>query len=130
MALPVNNNHLYKVLIIDDEPLNILALCAVLKSRGYLTVTANSAKEGIAKISNDNTIKLVLMDMMMPDIDGYEATNLIKNNVRTRDLPIIAVTAQAMAHDKEKCLAAGANDYISKPIDIDILMKLINKHLQ
>jgi len=130
MALPVNNDYQYKVLIIDDEPLNILALCAVLKSRGFVTVTASSAKEGINKISTDDTIKIVLMDMMMPDIDGYEATSLIRNNELTRHIPIIAVTAQAMSHDKDKCLAAGVDDYVSKPIDIDALTTVITKHLQ
>lgn len=127
MALPIKKD---RILIIDDEPLNILALCAVLKSRGYLTVTANSAKEGLEKLTQDNTIKMVLMDMMMPDIDGYEATHIIRKNKLVSQIPIIAVTAQAMSHDKEKCLAAGVNDYISKPIDIDVLTSIITKHIR
>lgn len=129
MALSVDNRYQDKILIIDDEPLNILALCAVLKSRGFTTVTANSAAEGINKISTDDTIKIVLMDMMMPDIDGYEATSLIRNNELIQHIPIIAVTAQAMSHDKDKCLAAGVDDYVSKPIDIDVLAAVITKHL-
>jgi len=127
MALPIKND---KILIIDDEPLNIMALSAVLKSRGYLTVVANSAKEGLDKLTKDNTIKMVLMDMMMPDIDGYEATHLIRKNELISQIPIIAVTAQAMSHDKDKCLAAGVDDYISKPIDIDALTSIIIKHIQ
>lgn len=126
MALPIKKD---KILIIDDEPLNIMALCAVLKARGYVTISANSAKEGLEKLTQDNTIKIVLMDMMMPDIDGYEATHIIRKNALVNQIPIIAVTAQAMSHDKEKCLAAGVNDYISKPIDIDMLTSIITKHI-
>lgn len=126
MALPIT---LSKILIIDDEPLNILALCAVLKSRGYTTITANSAEEGINLLKKDKNIKLILMDMMMPDLDGYEATTLIKGNDLFSHIPVIAVTAQAMSHDKEKCIAAGADDYVSKPIDIDELTGIIYKYL-
>lgn len=127
MALPIDP---LKILIVDDEPLNILALSAVLKSRGYLPITAGSAAEGLAFLKKDKDIKLILMDMMMPDIDGYEATSMIKQDDLTRQIPVIAVTAQAMSHDKEKCLAAGADDYISKPINIDELIALMDKHLQ
>lgn len=128
MALSVNNNP-YKILIIDDEPLNILALCAVLKSRGYQTIKASSAKEGLEKLVEDNEIGLVLMDMMMPDIDGYEATALIRNDKNLSNTPVVAVTAQAMSHDREKCLAAGIDDYVSKPIDIDTLTEVIKKYI-
>lgn len=128
MALPVNSNP-RKILIIDDEPLNILALCAVLKSRGYQTVKAGTVKEGLQKLFNDDSISIILMDMMMPEIDGYEATALIRGNKNIGNIPIIAVTAQAMSHDKEKCLAAGINDYVSKPIDIDTLTKVIKKYI-
>ncbi|HWV74506.1 MAG TPA: response regulator [Pseudosphingobacterium sp.] len=129
MALSVNSNP-HKILIIDDEPLNILALCAVLKSRGYQTVKAATAKEGLHKLFDDDSISIILMDMMMPEIDGYEATALIRGNKNIGNIPIIAVTAQAMAHDKEKCLAAGINDYVSKPIDIDILTRVIKKYIK
>lgn len=129
MALPVSNNP-HKILIIDDEPLNILALSAVLKSRGYQTIKASSAKEGLRKLSDDQTINIILMDMMMPEIDGYEATALIREDKNIGNIPIIAVTAQAMSHDKERCLAAGINDYVSKPVDIDILTKVIKKYIK
>lgn len=129
MALPLNQPQQDKILIIDDEPLNILALCAVLKSRGYHTITAHSAKEGMDKLLNDSTIKMVLMDMMMPELDGYEATQMLRENKLTRSIPIIAVTAQAMTHDREKCIAAGVNDYVSKPIDIDVLLAVITKYM-
>ncbi|MFC0317221.1 MULTISPECIES: response regulator [Olivibacter] len=127
MALPINRG---KILIIDDEPLNILALSAVLKSRGYTAITASSAEEGLTFLKENKDIKLVLMDMMMPDLDGYEATSRIRKTEPIKDIPVIAVTAQAMSHDREKCLDAGANDYISKPIDIDELTMVIRKHLQ
>ncbi|MEH6304505.1 response regulator [Olivibacter sp. CPCC 100613] len=128
MALPINRSKI-KILIIDDEPLNILALSAVLKSRGYTAVSASNAEEGLTFLRKDRDIGLVLMDMMMPDLDGYEATARIKKDDFIRDVPVIAVTAQAMSHDREKCLAAGANDYIAKPIDIDKLTAIIQKHL-
>jgi len=125
MALPIRHSNI-KILVIDDEPLNILALCAVLKSRGFTTVTANSAKEGINILLKNKDINLVLMDMMMPETDGYEATNQIKNHEEIAHIPVIAVTAQAMSHDREKCLQAGAKGYISKPIDIELLTRAIN----
>ncbi|QNL50850.1 response regulator [Olivibacter sp. SDN3] len=129
MAIPINDESIH-ILIIDDEPLNILALCAVLKSRGYTPLTAGSATEGLAMLDQSNTIKLVLMDMMMPDIDGYEATTRIKKSKHCGHIPVIAVTAQAMADDREKCLAAGVDDYVSKPIDIDVLSLVIKKHIK
>lgn len=129
MAIPINNDAI-SILIIDDEPLNILALCAVLKSRGFIPLTAGSATEGLAILDQNSAIKLVLMDMMMPDIDGYEATARIKSNKHISHIPVIAVTAQAMADDRNKCLAAGVDDYVSKPIDIDVLSSVIKKHIR
>lgn len=111
-----------KVLIIDDDPRNIFALGATLKSRGFPCITATSAQQGIAIVRDDPGIGIVLLDMMMPEMDGYEAIPLIK---RERRLPVIAVTAQAMVGDREKCLAAGADDYISKPVNVDELMKIL-----
>ncbi|MCW3073145.1 MAG: response regulator [Flaviaesturariibacter sp.] len=118
-----------KVLIIDDDSRNIFALKAVLKAKGYSIVSATEAREGINILLADATIKVVLMDMMMPDIDGYEAISMIRNNSAIAGSIIIAVTAQAMVGDKEKCLAAGANDYVSKPVDIDALSGLLNRYL-
>ena len=115
------------VLIIDDDQNNIFALKLALKSRGFQAIGCLSAREGIAELETNDSIGLVLMDMMMPEIDGYEATHLIRKSWTAEQLPIIAVTAQAMSGDREKCLAAGANGYISKPIDIDLLVQMIER---
>ncbi len=115
------------VLIIDDDQNNIFALKLALKSRGFQAMGCLSAAEGLAQLRDHAGIGLVLMDMMMPEIDGYEATQLIRKSWSANKLPIIAVTAQAMTGDREKCLAAGANGYISKPIDIELLVQMITE---
>lgn len=117
-----------QVLIIDDDSRNIFALKATLVSYGYTCFTAISANEGIDLLLNNAGIKIVLMDMMMPDMDGYEAIKIIRNNNKISFLTVIAVTAQAMVGDREKCLQAGADDYISKPIDVDVLLKKLDKY--
>ncbi len=122
------NKQQKNILIIDDDSKNIFALKATLTSRGYSCYTALSAKEGINLLLNNTGIKIVLLDMMMPEMDGYEALTIIRNNNKLSLLPVIAVTAQAMVGDREKCLQAGANDYISKPIDVDILLAKLNNY--
>lgn len=117
----------FKILIIDDEPRNILALAATLKARNYKCMTAGSAVQGIALLRDNEDIDLVLLDMMMPDLDGYQAIPEIK---RQRSLPVVAVTAQAMLGDREKCLEAGADAYIPKPIDVDRLLQVLNQFLK
>ena len=119
-----------KILIVDDDHRNIFALNAVLKARGYLCETASNAFDGIEKLRSDDQIGIILMDMMMPDMDGYEAISNIRSNRQTAAIPIIAVTAQAMQGDKERCLAAGANGYVSKPVDVDLLTELLQNHLK
>jgi two-component system cell cycle response regulator DivK len=119
-----------KILLVDDDSRNIFALKAVLKARGYVCQTASNAAEGIENLHQDPEIGIVLMDMMMPDMDGYEAIALIRGNTQTAQIPIIAVTAQAMEGDKERCLVAGADDYVSKPVDVDLLMTILKTHLQ
>lgn len=116
-----------KILIIDNDSRNIFALKAVLKSRGFECVTALSAHEGLQKLSEQNDIGIVLLDMMMPEMDGYEAVGLIRS--MRKNIPVISVTAQAMSGDREKCMMAGANDYIPKPVDIDRLMVLLKKYM-
>jgi two-component system cell cycle response regulator DivK len=116
------------ILIVDDDSRNIFALTAVLKSRGFSCISANSATEALEMLSNTSGIKIVLMDMMMPDMDGYEAVARIRSCDQLSALPVIAVTAQAMLGDKEKCLKAGASSYVAKPINVDELVNLINKH--
>jgi len=118
-----------KVLIIDDDNRNIFALKAVLRSRGYDCQATTSAQDGIEQLKSEKGIAVVLMDMMMPDMDGYEAIANIKSDKTIHQIPILAVTAQAMQGDREKCLAAGADAYISKPIDVDLLVRLLDEHI-
>lgn len=118
-----------KLLIIDDDQRNIFALRAVLKSRGYACLTAGGAREGIRLLTEQNDVGLVLLDMMMPDMDGYEAIKLIRQG-SGKTVPVIAVTAQAMVGDREKCIEAGADDYIAKPVDVDRLMVLLKQYLK
>ena len=116
-----------KVLIIDDDNRNIFALKAVLKSRHFQVISANSMQEAFELLAANGDTAVILMDIMMPLMDGYEAIPKIKADERYKNIKIVAVTAQAMAGDKEKCLAAGADDYISKPIDVDKLLKAIRQ---
>ena len=118
-----------KILLIDDNSRNLFALNAVLKARGYRCVTACTAAEGIAMLQSDEEIGIVLMDMMMPDMDGYEAIAHIRGSEKIPRIPVIAVTAQAMVGDKETCLAAGADEYISKPVDVDLLINMVKPYL-
>ncbi len=117
-----------KILIIDDDSRNIFALSAILRSRGYKTLSAPGALEGMDILGNTPGIKVVLMDMMMPNMDGYEAIAHIRREEAIAQIPIFAVTAQAMVGDREKCLAAGADAYISKPVDVDLLLSLLQKY--
>ncbi len=119
----------HKILIIDDDPRNIFALAATLKAKGFQCISTLSAREGIELLKRDEGIKIVLLDMMLPDMDGYEALGLIRNNSAIASKPVIAVTAQAMVGDKEKCIEAGANAYIAKPIDVDKLLSAMNEYL-
>jgi CheY-like chemotaxis protein len=118
-----------KILIIDDDERNIFALSAVLKAKGYHCLTASEAEKGIALLQDDEQISVVLLDMMMPNIDGYEALKIIRSHEKLNRLPVVAITAQAMVGDKEKCLQAGANDYISKPVDVDKLLNILEKYI-
>ncbi|GGH26031.1 hypothetical protein GCM10011418_35020 [Sphingobacterium alkalisoli] len=115
------------ILIIDDDSRNIFALGLALKARGYKSISCFGAAEGIALLQKNKDIRVVLMDMMMPDMDGYEAIKIINASEELKKTPIIAVTAQAMHGDREKCIEAGAWEYISKPIDIDKLIAVIEK---
>jgi two-component system cell cycle response regulator DivK len=115
-----------RILIIDDDARNIFALGATLKAKGYQYIAANSAQQGIAFLNESDDIGIVLMDMMMPDMDGYEAIPKIR---KSHTIPVIAVTAQAMVGDRERCIEAGADDYISKPINVDRLLDVIKRHI-
>ncbi|MBD3583041.1 response regulator [Flavobacterium selenitireducens] len=118
-----------KILIVDDDSRNIFALSAVLRSRGFDCPSCASASDAIALLKTDAPVDLLLLDMMMPDLDGYEAIPLIRAIAHRSGLPIIAVTAQAMLGDREKCLNAGADDYISKPVDVDKLFDVISRRV-
>jgi two-component system cell cycle response regulator DivK len=114
-----------KILIIDDDHRNIFALSAVLKAKGFQCISAIGAEEGLEILANDRDIVVVLMDMMMPGMDGYEAISKMKSSTQFKDIPVIAVTAQAMLGDKERCLNAGAVGYVAKPINVEELLKLL-----
>jgi CheY-like chemotaxis protein/signal transduction histidine kinase/CHASE3 domain sensor protein len=114
-----------KILLVDDDVRNIFALSAALESKGVVIETARNGKEAVEKVKNDPSIDLVLMDIMMPEMDGYEATKEIRKDSRFKRLPIIAVTAKAMGDDQEKCREAGANDYLAKPVDLPKLLSLL-----
>jgi CheY-like chemotaxis protein len=112
------------VLVADDDVRNIFSLTKALEQHKMKVLSAMDGKEALA-VAEEGTTDIVLMDMMMPELDGFEAISRIRKNPRLRHLPIIAVTAKAMAGDREKCIQAGASDYISKPVDIDQLLSLL-----
>ncbi|WP_223545422.1 response regulator [Pseudomonas sp. A-B-19] len=114
-----------KVLLVDDDVRNIFALTSALEQKGAVVVIGRNGREAIERLNEVHDIDLVLMDVMMPRMDGFEATVEIRKDPRWRKLPIIAVTAKAMKDDQERCRQAGANDYLAKPIDLDRLFSLI-----
>jgi len=116
-----------KILIIDDDARNVFALSAVLKARGYVSVSASTAMDGLQLLDTDDDIVIVLVDMMMPEMDGYEMLAQIRAGKKSR-IPVAAVTAQVMAGDKERCLQAGADVYLSKPIDVNILLRVLDDY--
>ncbi|MFC4211710.1 PleD family two-component system response regulator [Pedobacter lithocola] len=115
------------VLIIDDDNRNIFALKAVLKAKGFECLSALSAQDGLSIMQENKKVSVVLMDMMMPEMDGYQAMAVMKQSEELRNIPVLAVTAQAMVGDKERCLLAGAAGYVSKPINVDELLLQIEK---
>ncbi|MBJ9977303.1 response regulator [Pseudomonas sp. S75] len=114
-----------KILLVDDDVRNIFALTSALEHKGAIVEIGRNGREALERLEQHDDIDLVLMDVMMPEMDGYEATRLIRQQPRWRKLPIIAVTAKAMKDDQHRCLQAGANDYLAKPIDLDRLFSLI-----
>lgn len=114
-----------KVLLADDDMRNVFSLSALLGDHGMDVVTAADGKEALAKLSAHPDVSIVLMDIMMPEMDGYEAIRQIRMNGQFNQLPVIALTAKAMTGDREKCIAAGASDYIAKPIDSSKLLSLM-----
>ena len=125
---PTNQEKVLKgktILITDDDMRNIFALSTALHEFEMQIVIANNGREAIDKLSSTPSIDLILMDIMMPEMDGYEAIRQIRKDENYSKLPIIALTAKAMKNDRQKCIDAGASDYISKPVDIDKLLSLM-----
>ena len=113
------------VLLVDDDARNIFALSSVLERRGMRVLTATTGKEAIKLIESDPHIAIVLMDIMMPEMDGYQTMEQIRKNPKFRRLPIVALTAKAMKGDREKCLDAGASDYLAKPVNTEQLLSAL-----
>jgi len=114
-----------KALVIDDDLRNIFALTSILEQHDLKVHHAESGRSGIDVLRSNPDIDIVLMDIMMPDIDGYETTHIIRSTPEYESLPIIALTAKAMKGDREKCLQAGASDYVTKPVDLDHLLSVM-----
>jgi hypothetical protein len=114
-----------RILIVDDDVRNVFAITSVLEQHGMNVRFAENGREALEALEDDPEVDLVLMDIMMPELDGYEATRLIRDRGEFSKLPIIALTAKAMRGDREKSIAAGASDYITKPVDTEQLLSLM-----
>jgi CheY-like chemotaxis protein len=114
-----------KVLVVDDDARNIFALTSVLENHEMEVVSTTNGRRAIELIQTTTDLSLVLMDIMMPEMDGYETMREIRKTPEFRTLPILALTAKAMKGDREKCLDAGASDYIAKPVNTDQLLSLM-----
>jgi CheY-like chemotaxis protein len=117
------------VLLVDDDARNIFALSSVLERHGMRVLTATTGREAIELIDSKPDIAIVLMDIMMPEMDGYETIEQIRNKGVFQRLPIIALTAKAMKGDREKCLEAGASDYLAKPVNTEQLLTVLRMWL-
>ncbi len=117
------------VLLVDDDPRNIFALASALERRGMNVLTATTGREAISTLESTDDVAIVLMDIMMPEMDGYETIRVIREKGIFRRLPIIALTAKAMKGDREKCLEAGASDYLAKPVNTEQLLSALRMWL-
>jgi CheY-like chemotaxis protein len=118
-----------RVLVVDDDMRTIYAVSATLRAKGVEVLVADTGKEALAVLEQRPEVDAVLMDIMMPEMDGYEAIRRIRKIPRFAALPIIALTAKAMKGDREKCLEVGANDYLTKPIDGDRLLAMLHERV-
>jgi HAMP domain-containing protein/CheY-like chemotaxis protein/signal transduction histidine kinase len=118
-----------KVLVVDDDVRNIFALSSVLERRGMIVLTAGTGREAVATLQETPDVAIVLMDVMMPEMDGYETMEVIRQDPAFRRLPIIALTAKAMKGDREKCLEAGASEYLAKPVNTEQLLSTLRMWL-
>jgi CheY-like chemotaxis protein len=114
-----------KILIVDDDLRNVFALSGLLRKRGLEVIVADNGQMALERLAEQPGIDAVLMDIMMPVMDGFEAMRRIRADARFRDLPVIAVTAKAMAEDRRRCMEAGASDYLSKPIELEALLAML-----
>jgi CheY-like chemotaxis protein len=115
--------------VVDDDIRNIFAISSILERRGMQVLTAENGRDAVALVEAQGDIAMVLMDIMMPGMDGYETIRAIRATPDLRSLPIIALTAKAMKGDREKCIEAGASDYIAKPVHTDQLLSLLRQWL-
>ena len=114
-----------KVLIVDDDVRNVFALTSVLEANGMEVIFAENGRDGVDMLRENPDVDLVLMDIMMPELDGYQTMRAIRGREQFKQLPIISLTAKAMRGDREKSIASGASDYITKPVDTDQLLSLM-----
>jgi CheY-like chemotaxis protein len=117
------------VMVVDDDMRNIFALSSVLERRGMAVLTAGTGREAISMLESTPDVAIVLMDIMMPEMDGYATMQVIRQNSSFRRLPIIALTAKAMKGDREKCLEAGASEYLAKPVNTEQLLSALRMWL-
>jgi CheY-like chemotaxis protein len=117
------------VLLVDDDARNIFALSSVLERRGMRVLTATTGNEAISILQSRPEVAIALMDIMMPEMDGYQTMQEIRKDEKLRRLPIIALTAKAMKGDREKCVAAGASDYLAKPVNTEQLLAALRTWL-
>jgi CheY-like chemotaxis protein len=117
------------VLVVDDDVRNIFALSAVLEDHEMHVVSADNGRDAIRILNEQRDVDVVLMDIMMPEMDGYETMQVIRQNSSFRRLPIIALTAKAMKGDREKCLEAGASEYLAKPVNTEQLLSALRMWL-
>jgi CheY-like chemotaxis protein len=119
-----------KVLVVDDDIRNVFALTSALETHGMKVIHAESGKEGIELLKKSGDIDLVLMDVMMPGLDGIDTMRIVRQLDGYQSLPIVAVTAKAMMGDREKCIEAGATDYVAKPVNMDVLLATLWRSMQ
>jgi len=118
-----------RILLVEDNPINQMIVKELLKSYGVLITIAQDGVQALSAVANNPPYDLVLMDIQMPNMDGYETTGHLRARPDYQDLPVIAMTAHALAEDREKCLQAGMNDYLAKPIKIELLLTTVIKWL-
>jgi CheY-like chemotaxis protein len=117
------------VLLVDDDSRNIFALSSILERAGMRILTAATGREAIDLLREKDDVAIILMDIMMPEMDGYQTMRVIRTHPEWRRLPIVALTAKAMMGDREKCLEAGASDYLAKPVNTEQLLAVLRMWL-